>query len=55
MRMMGLRETGNGIGTFDMNVFNREAADSSAYDQAADTVGRLHILLRFDGIQMESE
>ena len=55
MRMMGLRETGNGIGTFEMNVFNREAADNYAYDQAADTAGGSYILLRFDGIQMESE
>ena len=41
MRMMSLRETENGIGTFDLNVFNREAADSPAYDQAADTAGGL--------------
>jgi hypothetical protein len=39
MRMMGLRETGNGIGTFEMNVFNREAGDNYAYNQAADTAG----------------
>jgi hypothetical protein len=39
MGMMSLRETENGIGTFDLNVFNREAADSPAFDQAADESG----------------
>jgi hypothetical protein len=39
MRMMGLRETENGIGTFDLNVFNKQAADSANYIQASATIG----------------
>ena len=39
MGVMGLRETGNGVGTFDMNVFNKQAADGYSYGQAASTTG----------------
>jgi hypothetical protein len=36
MRMMGLRDIGGAVGSFDMNVFNRKSADEYSYDQAAD-------------------
>ena len=39
MRMTGLRDVGGAVGSFDMNVFNREGADNYAYSQAAGTAG----------------